>query len=220
MKILSSLLSSLISPLAPLFVLLLAATANAQAPAVYINEIHYDNTGADTGEAIELAGPAGTDLSGWSLVLYNGNGGAVYRTQTLSGTLADQQGGFGTAFFLISGLQNGSPDGIALLDAGSNVVQFLSYEGTFTAVGGPADGMTSEDIGVSEASGSAVGNSLQLVGTGTAYADFTWAGSSPNTFGAVNTGQSFGGTTTAGPKINEFSASTTGADVELSLIHI
>ena len=25
----------------------------------FINEIHYDNTGKDTGEAIEIAGPAG-----------------------------------------------------------------------------------------------------------------------------------------------------------------
>ncbi|MEZ4639564.1 MAG: hypothetical protein R2856_32155 [Caldilineaceae bacterium] len=29
-------------------------------------------------------------------------------------------------------------------------MQFISYEGTFTATGGPADGMTSADIGVAE----------------------------------------------------------------------
>ncbi len=39
---------------------------------VFINEIHYDNTGTDTGEFVEIAGPAGTDLSGWRLVFYNG----------------------------------------------------------------------------------------------------------------------------------------------------
>ena len=33
-------------------------------PSVFINEVHYDNDGTDTGEAIEIAGPAGTDLSG------------------------------------------------------------------------------------------------------------------------------------------------------------
>ena len=38
----------------------------------------------------------------------------------------------------------------------------------------------------------AVGNSLQLTGTGTNYEDFTWAAEAPNTFGAVNTGQTFG----------------------------
>jgi hypothetical protein len=30
--------------------------------------------GTDTGEAVEIAGPAGTDLSGWNVALYNGNG--------------------------------------------------------------------------------------------------------------------------------------------------
>ena len=66
-----------------LIVVAAAIPAAAQTP-VFINEIHYDNCGTDTGEAIEIAGPAGTDLTGWSLVLYNGNGGAVYHTE-LSG---------------------------------------------------------------------------------------------------------------------------------------
>lgn len=165
---------------------------------VWINEIHYDNDGTDAGEAIEVAGPAGTDLTGWSIVLYNGNGGASYRTNTLSGVLADQQGGFGTATvtYPTDGIQNGSPDGIALVDAGGVVAQFLSYEGTFAAVGGPANGMTSTDIGVAEVSSTPVGHSLQLTGTGTAYADFTWSAAQPSTFGSVNAGQTFG---TGGP---------------------
>ena len=50
----------------------------AAAISVFINEIHYDNTGTDAGEAIEIAGPAGTNLAGWSIVLYNGAGGASY----------------------------------------------------------------------------------------------------------------------------------------------
>lgn len=31
----------------------------------------------DSGEAIEVCGPAGTDLSQWTVLLYNGNGGGV-----------------------------------------------------------------------------------------------------------------------------------------------
>jgi hypothetical protein len=118
---------------------------------VFINEIHYDNTGIDAGEAIEIAGPAGTDLTGWSLVLYNGSGGAVYDTDPLSGVIADQADGYGTVSlsYPSNGIQNGAPDGIALVDAASAVVQLLSYEGTFVAVGGPADGLSSTDIGVS-----------------------------------------------------------------------
>ena len=56
-------------------------------PSVRFSEIHYDNTGTDAGEAIEISGPAGTDVTGWQIVLYNGSGGAVYDTKTLSGTI-------------------------------------------------------------------------------------------------------------------------------------
>ena len=63
---------------------------------VFINEFHYDNDGTDSGEAIEIAGLAGTDLTGWDVVLYNGTGGTVYNTQSLSGIIPDQQDGFGT----------------------------------------------------------------------------------------------------------------------------
>ncbi|MGB5769901.1 MAG: hypothetical protein WBM32_08535, partial [Crocosphaera sp.] len=93
---------------------------------VFINEFHYDNSGTDVGEFIELAGLAGTNLDGWSIVLYNGANGTVYDTQTLSGTIANQSNGFGfvTINLPTNGLQNGSPDGIALVDDTGNVVQF------------------------------------------------------------------------------------------------
>ena len=162
---------------------------------IFINEIHYDNTGTDTGESVEIAGPAGTDLTGWSIVLYNGSNSLVYDTDALSGVIADQQGGYGTVVltYPTNGIQNGSPDGIALVNASNTVVQFLSYEGTITAADGPANGMLSTDIGVSENGSGALGNSLQLAGSGTTYGDFTWTGEQANTFGAVNTGQTFGG---------------------------
>jgi len=196
--------------LASLLFMLLLATQTAQplqaafanpTSTIFINEIHYDNTGTDAGESVEVGGPAGTDLTGWSLVLYNGNGGASYNTTNLSGSIPDLGGGFGVAVinYPSNGIQNGSPDGLALVDAGSNVVQFLSYEGTFIAVGGPADGMLSTDIGVSETGSGAVGNSLQLTGSGTTYGDFTWAGEQANTFGSVNNGQTFSSGPAADP---------------------
>ncbi len=165
----------------------------AHATSIFINEIHYDNSGADTGEAIEIAGPAGTNLSGWSLALYNGNDNVltVYNTISLSGIIPNQQNGFGTLSFFEPGIQNGSPDGLALVDTINNVVQFLSYEGSFTAVSGPAAGLTSTDIGVSESSSTPEGNSLQLTGTGNVFPDFSWASSMANTFGSVNSGQTF-----------------------------
>ena len=159
---------------------------------VFINEIHYDNDGADAGEAVEVAGPAGTDLTGWQLSFYNGNGGAVYDTQELSGTLADQDDGVGFLAIMVPGIQNGAPDGIALVDAAGQVVEFLSYEGELTATDGPAAGLNSTDIGVSETGTTPVGFSLQRTGNGTQASDFTWSAPVANTFGAVNTGQAFG----------------------------
>ncbi|WP_057937998.1 DUF5689 domain-containing protein [Algoriphagus resistens] len=163
-------------------------------PVLFINEFHYDNTGTDVGEGIEVAGTAGLDLTGYSLVLYNGNNGAVYNTIALNGIIPNHDNGFGTLFIETVGLQNGSPDGFALVGPSQEVIQFLSYEGNFIAVGGPADGMNSEDVGVVEASSSPVGNSLQLQGSGTKYADFTWSDSPiASTYNAINTEQSFGG---------------------------
>jgi uncharacterized protein len=174
-----------------------SSTAQAVGTTVFINEIHYDNVGTDEGEAIEIAGPAGTDLSGWSLVLINGANGAVYNTTALIGILPDQDNGFGTLVFEypVNGIQNGSPDGVALVDDSGTVIQFLCYEGTFTAVGGPADGLLCTDIGVFQPSDTPIGESLQLTGTGTTYEDFTWTGPVTSSFGMVNTGagQSFGG---------------------------
>ncbi len=190
-------------------------SVGAAGPAVFINEIHYDNSGTDTGEAFEIAGRAGTNLAGWSVALYNGSASQlnVYATVSLSGTIPDQQSGFGTLSFARAGIQNGSPDGLALVDAGNAVVEFLSYEGSFTAGSGPASGMTSVDIGVSEPSSTPVGNSLQLSGSGTMGGDFTWAPHQPNTFGGVNSGQTFGVITgPIDPLINELVANHTGAD--------
>lgn len=158
----------------------------------WINELHYDNSGADVGEFVEIAGPAGLNLANWSLLAYNGANGELYDSESLSGTIPDQSNGFGTLAFLISGLQNGDPDGIALVDPDSNVVQFLSYEGDFTATDGPADGLTSVDIGVSEDGTTSAGDSLQLAGSdGCSYVDFTWQSPNSETDGAVNTNQSF-----------------------------
>ena len=159
---------------------------------VFINEIHYDDASADSGEGVEIAGPAGTDLTTYTITAYNGGNASSYTTENLTGTIQDLDNtGYGAIFFPISGLQNGSPDGIAL-DNGGTLIQFLSYEGSFTASGGPADGVTSTDIVVSEAGSTPDGESLQLTGSGTTYEDFTWSGPLTNTYNAINTGQSFG----------------------------
>jgi hypothetical protein len=118
-----------------------------------------------------------------------------YDTDALSGTIPNTTGtgfGFVVLNYPVNGIQNGAPDGIALVDNTNNLVQFLSYEGSFVGVGGAADGITSTDVGVSEIGNESTGLSLQLTGTGTTYQDFTWASPATETPDAVNNGQTFG----------------------------
>ena len=163
-----------------------AVAAKAAVPSVRIAEFHYDNASTDTGEAIEISGPAGTSLTGWSIVLYNGSSTSLapYDTKTLTGTIPATCGARGVLIqtYPVNGIQNGDPDGIALVDAAGVVVEFLSYEGTFTAVSGPAALLTSTDIGVREVGTEVVGLSLQRNGDG------TWNAPATNTFGVCNDG--------------------------------
>ena len=150
---------------------------------VLISEIHYDNTGTDSNEAIELAGPAGTDLTGWSLVLYNGSNGSTYNTINVDGSLEGVdvcEQGYWVTTLPVNGLQNGSPDGIALVDTLGSVIEFISYEGEFTAADGPAAGLMSTDIGVSEGSDTPLGFSLQRI-------DGAWQPPAEQTFGGCGT---------------------------------
>ncbi|MCB9307640.1 MAG: hypothetical protein H6565_13680 [Lewinellaceae bacterium] len=179
-------------PLAPSVTASDACDPGSAPPVIFINEIHYDNTGTDAGEFIEIAGTAGIDLSQYQLVLYNGNGGVTYDEMTLSGIIDDEGAGFGAVAFSYpsNGIQNGAPDGMALIQLPNTVVQFLSYEGSFVAQNGPAAGMSSQDIGVAEEPAPALGNSLQLTGAGQQYGDFTWTGPLAESPGVLNAGQS------------------------------
>ncbi|MGB5325131.1 MAG: hypothetical protein WBN40_06885 [Pseudomonadales bacterium] len=177
--------------------LALAAT-QAQATTVFINEIHYDNSGVDVNEGIEIAGRAGTSLDGWQLQLYNGDSGEVYRTLELAATFNDGYNGYGIIHVVTGSLQNGPADGFALLDIDGDVVQFLSYEGQVSAVSGGAAGMTSIDIGVAEDSEAPEGLSLQLIGAGSVDSDFTWT-TSFSSMGVANFGQTFVSSTSQVP---------------------
>jgi uncharacterized protein len=172
-------------------VVLLALSTSfiCSASIIFINEIHYDNAGTDQHEFFELMAAAGTDLTGWQVELYNGSNGATYgNTIHLSGVITDTNNGFGFATFSPSNIQNGAPDGLALIDNNGVVQQFLSYEGSITATAGAANGLTSIDIGISESSSTPANFSLQLTGSGINYQDFTWQAMA-HTSGAINTNQ-------------------------------
>lgn len=156
-----------------------AAPAAAAPSDARITEIHYDNAGADSGEAVEVTAPTAADLTGLSLVLYNGN---VPTAATTYGSVAQvpaSSTGIAVVTYPANGIQNGPADGVALVAADGSVVEFLSYEGVITASNGPAAGLTSTDIGVAETGTEPAGQSLQLV-------DGSWTGPLAATFGSPN----------------------------------
>ena len=83
----------------------------------------------------------------------------------------------------VAGIQNGSPDGIAI-DVAGDVCEFISYEGgggDFAATNGPASGLTSKNVGVSETSSSAIGSSIERI-------DKAWVVVTDDSPGVANAG--------------------------------
>jgi len=119
-----------------------------------INEVDYDMPSTDTAEFIELFNPgtAPVSLDGKQLLLINGANGLVYNTINLTGSIPAQ------GYLVVAGatvtvpppaikinpgwvtdkIQNGSPDGIALVDSATHtLIDALSYEGAMTSVSLP-----------------------------------------------------------------------------------
>ena len=169
--------------------------ADDTAPAApRINEIHYDNVGTDTGEFIEVRVAASADVSGLLVELYNGNGGSTYGSTAVSGLPMTSDGEYNYYLWNLpaNGIQNGAPDGLALSENGT-LIEFLSYEGSFTAANGAAAGTTSTDMGVAEAGNDTAGLSLQRIGDGPT----DWVGPQEQTPGSANESDGGGGEPTS-----------------------
>lgn len=148
---------------------------------VFINEIAYENAGGDNNEFIEVAvsNSISASLVDYTVSLYNGNGGGVYDSEILSNfTVGNSDANYTYYTWYPNSIQNGAPDGVSLTTS-TLFCEFLSYEGAFVATNGPANGMTSTDIGVSEPTSDPIGNSLQLV-------NGVWIGALAETPGDTN----------------------------------
>ena len=96
-----------------------------------VNEIDYDQVGSDTAGFVEIRNNGDTQatLDGIALVFVNGGDSAEYDRVPLTGTLAA-----GAYLVVPQDAQNGSPDGVALVDTASGtLLDALSYEGAITA---------------------------------------------------------------------------------------
>jgi endonuclease I len=182
-----------------LFAAALALAPFAASAEVFINEFHYDDATStgDVGEKIEIVATAGESLSGYRIYLYNGatpSAATWYDNDPVpTGSLVACGGTvrIATVSYATNGIQNGANDAIALVNGSGAVVQFLSYEGAVTASDGPAAGRISTNLAVSETGSTPAGTSLQLGGTGSAYANFSWQASATQTFGTCNRNQTF-----------------------------
>ena len=181
-------------------------TGDAGTPATsfVINEVDYDNVDADSAEFIELynGSASAIDLTGYKLLLVNGNGASVYTTIDLStgGTLAAGQ------FLVVSSsevmasaaaisipfaagsnnVQNGNPDAIALVSA-TEVVDALVYEGSLEAdLGAPYGSLNfgENSFGDSNSIQGSIARKVDGVDTGDDAAD--WMFTSIVTPGSAN----------------------------------
>jgi len=154
-------------------------------PKFWINEFHYQNAGEDQGEFVEVVLPDWYEQPrNVRLTLYD-EAGRSYGSYRISNFQVGSHVEDLQLYFLdIPSLVDG-PGGLAL-DCNGELIQFLSYEGTLTAVDGPAAGFQSEDVAVRESESDPPGLSLQEQGDGTEVVDFTWAGPDPQTKGFAN----------------------------------
>ena len=129
---------------------------------------------------VEIRVGQGQNVDLVTLELYNGGNGAVYHTASLANyDVSSSADGFD--FYVIDDihLKDGSPDRMALAYDWT-VIEFLSYEGTFSASNGTAEGLTAYDIGVSEPEFGLAGYFLQR------NIDGTWFDPSPKICGESN----------------------------------
>jgi hypothetical protein len=183
------------------------ACSPCQLQTLILNEIDYDQTGTDTAEFIEVFNNTGApvNLATIEVRLINGSNKALYGTIKLGpGMLAQGQylviapAGFvvppETVFIAsAAAIQNGDPDGLALVDIGNKtVLDVFSYGGAITeaVLGAPFVGTTSlvEGMAANLKDNSDPSRSLARIPNGNDKNDALtdWAATTKITPGAAN----------------------------------
>ncbi len=133
---------------------------------IIFSEIDYDQPGTDSNEFLELRIINTTTISSCEIRLINGANNSVYDTIDLAGTwgpnkyltigstnISNRDLTFGSGSCASNCLQNGTPDGFALVDTSGSgtIVWFYSYEGTITGYdAGDGNAVDSTNLPVSE----------------------------------------------------------------------
>ncbi|NNF24161.1 MAG: hypothetical protein HKN63_05060 [Rhodobacteraceae bacterium] len=112
----------------------------------YFSEVGYTD---DPENFFEVAVPTGTDVSGYSIAIYNASG-VLQTTMSFGASDGTMYGQDVYSFDSTSPgyAEYGASEAIALIDGSGNVVQFVSFEGkTVSPTSGPAAGETSTNLG-------------------------------------------------------------------------
>jgi hypothetical protein len=163
---------------------------------IFINEFHYSNGPVSQDQGVEIAGPAGVDLSNYALVIQQRVGGnfniflvEVYRS-TLSGIIDDEGAGFGAVWFPVAAmpLHRGYINLVNTITG--EVVDFVSYD---PAIGlqdilSPPHPLPISVNNYLELPVHPPGFSVQRVGEGNCPSDYTWV-RLPHSRGTLNPGQ-------------------------------
>ena len=135
-------------------------------PAPYFSEIRY--LGAGSTDFIEVAVDAGTDVSNFFVTVYRANG-AVRSCDTLDGVSFTTIAGKDVYVVERTGFNFGgisTTQAVSLSDGGTvhSFVSFSDTAATVTATAGPANGLTSTEIGIAGAE-----TSLETIDNGATY---------------------------------------------------
>uniref|UniRef100_A0A0G4IG90 Uncharacterized protein n=1 Tax=Chromera velia CCMP2878 TaxID=1169474 RepID=A0A0G4IG90_9ALVE len=163
-------------------------------PSVFFNELLLPDW-------VEVAGPAGTNLQGWTIEIFSFDqnagwkpNGSLLESLSLSGTIPAAPGGsgLGVTSFDLPGV-SGDISGVALIDS-EGVVRHLAQVGlpanTYLT---PKEGVARGRVAWRTDAGEALGSeprSLQLFGSGSLQVDFKWVEAEPSR-DTENSGQSF-----------------------------
>ena len=105
-----------------------------------------------------------------------------------TGELLDQMNGYGVLSVDLPEFLIRVPGGIALVNAGGDVEEFISFGGEFTATSGLAQFAVAQDVGTDFGD---VGTSLQRIGEGERSTEFAWSEPTVATAGLPNVRQLF-----------------------------
>jgi hypothetical protein len=170
-----------------IFLLCAWLTVNCFAlPNAWINEIHYDNAGADVGEFVEVVVECPEEVCLWDLTLYmyNGADGKPYCLDCISEfTPGERVGPYQFYTWFRAGIQN-DMEGMILVYFDS-LVHIMAYEGSFYGTRDPATGLLFPDVGVCETGSSPLTASIYLTG----FPGDPWAYGEASTPGSPNPGQ-------------------------------